>query len=360
MPKIILVTGAAGFIGSNFVEIALQKGYSVVGYDALTYAGHVENLESFVDNPQFKFVKANILDTATFAKTLVDHQVDWVAHFAAESHVDKSISGPGAFIETNVNGTFSLLSAAREYYQKLSDSKKNGFRFLHVSTDEVFGTLGATGKFTETTPYQPNSPYSASKASSDLLVRAWFHTYGLPTIITNCSNNYGPKQFPEKLIPHMIFCALQGKTLPVYGNGENIRDWIQVKDHAAGALLALEKGIPGETYCFGGNSERTNLDVVRALCKILDGLTPRQDQKSYDTLISFVTDRPGHDFRYAIDDTKAQKDLGFSRKFGKFEDGLLETVKWYLSHLEWSKQVTSKPGVKVTYDWSALSRNVFK
>ena len=357
MAKTILVTGAAGFIGSNFVEIALNKGYSVVGYDALTYAGHLENLEAFESNSKFKFVKGNILDTELFAKTLNENKVDWVAHFAAESHVDKSISGPQAFIETNVNGTFSLLSASRAYYEKLESEKKSGFRFLHVSTDEVFGTLGATGKFTESTPYQPNSPYSASKASSDLLVRAWFHTYAFPTIITNCSNNYGAKQFPEKLIPHMILCALQGKALPVYGKGENIRDWIQVKDHANGVLLALEKGKVGETYCFGGNSERTNLDVVKSLCKLLDQKSPRSNSKSYSDLISFVTDRPGHDFRYAIDDTKAQKELGFTRQFSKFEDGLSDTIDWFLKHMEWSKRVTSKEGVKVTYDWAVLNRN---
>ena len=354
--KTIIVTGAAGFIGSNFVEVALEKGYRVVGYDALTYAGHLENLEAFQMNANFKFIEANIVDSAIFEKALREHQVTMVAHFAAESHVDKSISGPGAFIETNVNGTFSLLTASRAYYESLSAEAKKEFRFLHVSTDEVFGTLGATGKFTETTPYQPNSPYSASKAASDLLVRAWFHTYQLPTIITNCSNNYGPKQFPEKLIPHMIFCALQGKALPVYGKGDNIRDWIQVKDHARGVLLALEKGSPGETYCFGGNSERTNLEVVHSLCSILDELKPRGNGKSYRELITFVTDRPGHDFRYAIDDTKAQNELGFKRQFSQFEDGLRETIAWYLANLDWSKKVTSKPGVKVTYDWSLMSQ----
>jgi dTDP-glucose 4,6-dehydratase len=352
--KTIIVTGAAGFIGSNFVEIALRKGYKVIGYDALTYAGHLENIQEFESNPNFKFIHANILDDVTFEKALREHQVNLLAHFAAESHVDKSISGPGAFIETNVNGTFSLLSATRAYYESLTGEAKASFRFLHVSTDEVFGTLGSTGKFTETTPYQPNSPYSASKAASDLLVRAWFHTYQLPTIITNCSNNYGPKQFPEKLIPHMVFCALQGKPLPVYGKGENIRDWIQVKDHASGVLLALEKGVPGETYCFGGNSERTNLDVVHSLCDILDELRPKTNGASYREQIAFVTDRPGHDFRYAIDDSKAQKELGFTRKFMKFEDGLKETISWYLANMGWSKKVTSKPGVKVTYDWSKL------
>ncbi|MBU6154712.1 MAG: dTDP-glucose 4,6-dehydratase [Bdellovibrionales bacterium] len=352
--KTILVTGAAGFIGSNFVEIALSAGHRVIGYDALTYAGHRENLEEFGTNPNFKFIHANILDTDRVLGVLKENQVDLIAHFAAESHVDKSISGPGAFIETNVNGTFSMLTAARSHYESLSSDAKKEFRFLHVSTDEVFGTLGPTGKFSETTPYAPNSPYSASKAASDLLVRAWFHTYGLPTIITNCSNNYGPKQFPEKLIPHMIFCALQGKVLPVYGKGENIRDWIHVKDHARGVLLALTKGMPGETYCFGGNSERTNLQVVHSLCAELNSVRPRKDG-GYESLIKFVTDRPGHDFRYAIDDSKAQRELGFTREYSRFEDGLRETIRWYLQNLEWSKRVISKSGAKTTYDWSVLS-----
>jgi len=352
--KSILVTGAAGFIGSNFVEIALAAGHKVVGYDALTYAGHRENLEEFEKSPDFAFVQGNILDHELFLKTLKGHAIDLVAHFAAESHVDKSITGPGAFIETNVNGTFSLLTAARAYHEGLSGSKKDAFRFLHVSTDEVFGELGPTGKFSETTPYAPNSPYSASKAASDLLVRAWHHTYGLPTIITNCSNNYGPRQFPEKLIPHMIFCALQGKPLPVYGKGENIRDWIHVKDHARGVLLALEKGRVGDTYCFGGNSERKNLEVVHALCAALDELRPRANGQSYRELITFVTDRPGHDFRYAIDDSKAQRELGYVHHFKNFESGLKETIQWYLAHLDWSKKVTAKPGVKVTYDWASI------
>jgi dTDP-glucose 4,6-dehydratase len=351
--KTILVTGAAGFIGSNFVEVALSAGYKVVGYDALTYAGHLENVEEYKNNPAFSFVHANILDTQKFESVLREYSVGLIAHFAAESHVDKSIAGPGAFIETNVNGTFSILSAARSYYESLEAQAKKDFRLLHVSTDEVFGTLGATGKFSENTPYAPNSPYSASKAASDLLVRAWFHTYGLPTIITNCSNNYGPKQFPEKLIPHMIFCALQEKALPVYGKGENIRDWIHVKDHARGVLLALTRGIPGETYCFGGNSERTNLEVVKALCAELDYVRPMKGGR-FDSLIQFVTDRPGHDFRYAIDDSKAQRELGFTREYSRFEDGLRETVQWYLKHVEWSKKVTSKNGAKTTYDWSLL------
>jgi dTDP-glucose 4,6-dehydratase len=352
--KTILVTGAAGFIGSNFAELALARGYQVVGYDALTYAGHLENLESFQGQKGFSFVKGNILDQALFLKTLQDYSVDWVAHFAAESHVDKSITGPGAFIETNVNGTFSLLSAARAYFESLPAASKEGFRFLHVSTDEVFGELGPTGKFSETTPYAPNSPYSASKAGSDLLVRAWHHTYGLPTIITNCSNNYGPRQFPEKLIPHMIFCALQGKALPVYGKGENIRDWIHVQDHSRGVLLALEKGRTGDTYCFGGNSERKNLEVVHALCRILNELRPRAGGAKYEELIRFVSDRPGHDFRYAIDDSKAQQELGYVHEFKNFEMGLRATVEWYLDHIDWSRRVTSKDGVKVTYDWASI------
>ena len=354
MPKNILVTGAAGFIGSNFTEVALAKGYSVVGLDALTYAGHLENIEEFQKNKKFKFVQGQIQDEQLVGKLLIENRIDWIANFAAESHVDKSITGPAPFIETNISGTFHLLNASKNYHESLSGDKKSAFRFLHVSTDEVFGTLGETGQFSETTPYQPNSPYSASKAASDLLVRAWHHTYHLPTLTTNCSNNYGPKQFPEKLIPHVLFCALQGKPLPVYGKGENIRDWIFVTDHAQGILLALENGIVGETYCFGGRSERKNLDVVKAICKILDELRPRTDGKSYDSQIHFVTDRPGHDFRYAIDDTKAETTLGFKRKHDQFETGLRETVQWYLSHWSWSEKVTSKTGVKVTYDWSRL------
>jgi dTDP-glucose 4,6-dehydratase len=352
--KTVLVTGAAGFIGSNFAELALSRGYRVLGYDALTYAGHLENLESFQGQSGFSLVQGNILDQALFLRTLQENSVDWIAHFAAESHVDKSITGPGAFIETNVNGTFSLLSAARFYFESLTVAKKEGFRFLHVSTDEVFGELGPTGKFSETTPYAPNSPYSASKAGSDLLVRAWHHTYGLPTLITNCSNNYGPRQFPEKLIPHMIFCALQGKALPVYGKGENIRDWIHVQDHSRGVLLALERGRIGDTYCFGGNSERKNIEVVHALCRILDELRPRSGGGRYEELIRFVSDRPGHDFRYAIDDSKAQRELGYVHQFKNFEAGLRATVEWYLDHLDWSQRVTSKPGVKVTYDWTSI------
>ncbi len=333
MKKTILVTGAAGFIGSHFVETALLKGYRVIGYDALTYAGHLENIKHFQENPNFSFIHANILDGTLLEKALHDFRVSMVAHFAAESHVDQSIAGPGIFVQTNINGTYALLNASRAYFESLKGEEKNNFRFLHVSTDEVFGTLGAIGKFNETTPYSPTSPYAASKAASDHLVRAWFHTYQLPTIVTNCSNNYGPRQFPEKLIPYMVTAALREGTMPVYGNGLNVRDWIHVKDHCNGVLLALEKGVPGQTYCFGGNSERTNLEVVQAICKILDETKPRTDGMSYQGQIEFVADRPGHDFRYAIDDSKAQNELGFTRTISKFEDGLQETIAWYLDNL---------------------------
>lgn len=350
MPQSILLTGGAGFIGSNFVEVALEAGHQVVVIDALTYAGHKENLANL--SGKITFVQANINDRETVEQLLREHSVDWLLNFAAESHVDKSIAGPAPFIETNINGTFQLLMAAKNYYESLSGSKKDRFRYHQVSTDEVFGTLGPTGKFSETTSYQPNSPYSASKAAADHLVRAWFHTYKLPTITTNCSNNYGPKQFPEKLIPHMILSALSGNALPVYGKGENVRDWIHVKDHARGILAALEKGVPGEVYCFGGNCERTNLQVVHAIVKELDTVRPRVDAKSYSEQIQFVTDRPGHDFRYAIDDSRAVKELGYVRKYLNFEQGLKDTVSWYLSNMNWAKQVMSKPGVKVTYDWT--------
>lgn len=355
--KTILLTGGAGFIGSNFVELALERGHKVIVLDALTYAGHLENLAftKSLEGSRYFFIKGNILDHDLSLKLLREHKVDWFLNFAAESHVDKSITGPKAFMETNVMGTFQLLTAAKEYFDSLDASKKSAFRFLHVSTDEVYGTLGKEGKFTETTPYQPNSPYSSSKAGSDHLVRAWFHTYGLPTITTNCSNNYGPKQFPEKLIPHMILCALSGKALPVYGKGENIRDWIHVKDHGRGILAALEKGVPGETYCFGGNCERTNLDVVKAICVEL-GLVRPMKGKKYESLIQFVQDRPGHDFRYAIDDSKAQRELGYKRQYLNFEQGLKDTVQWYLSNLAWVEKVTSKPGVKVKYDWALLGK----
>jgi dTDP-glucose 4,6-dehydratase len=294
-----------------------------------------------VSEAQWELVEGNICDETLVRKIYDKYQPEAFVNFAAESHVDRSILGPGEFIQTNIVGTFNLLGCALEYFQKLEGPKKQNFRYLQVSTDEVYGSLGATGKFSETTAMAPNSPYSASKASADMLTRAWFHTYGLPTITTNTSNNYGPKQYPEKLIPHMINCALTGKALPVYGDGGNIRDWVHVKDHCAGILLALEKGRIGETYCLGGNAERNNLDVVKQICKLLDEMRPRKDGKPHASSIGFVTDRLGHDRRYAIDDTKAQKELGFSRKFG-FDTGLADTVKWYLENEEWAKAVLNR------------------
>jgi dTDP-glucose 4,6-dehydratase len=341
MQKTLLVTGAAGFIGSNFVDLATTKGYEVIVLDALTYAGHKENLESIKSG--YKLIRGDICDETLVTELLRKHQPRTVINFAAESHVDRSISGPDAFIQTNILGVFNLLRCSLDYWQGLDGTNKEDFRYLQVSTDEVYGSLGATGKFSETTPMAPNSPYSASKASGDLLTRAWFHTYGLPVITTNTSNNYGPKQFPEKLIPHMINCALTGKPLPVYGDGGNIRDWIHVKDHCAGVMLALEKGQLGETYCLGGNAERNNLDVVKTICKLLDEMRPRKDGKSHSTSISFVQDRLGHDRRYAIDDTKAERELGFKRQY-QFESGLADTVKWYLENDAWTKAVLSKGG----------------
>jgi dTDP-glucose 4,6-dehydratase len=340
MKKTIIVTGAAGFIGSNFVELAGNQGYRTIVLDALTYAGHRENLKS-VSEAQWELVEGNICDETLVRNIYEKYQPDAFLNFAAESHVDRSILGPGEFVQTNIVGTFNLLRCSLEYFQKLEGPKKAAFRYLQVSTDEVYGSLGATGKFSETTPMAPNSPYSASKASADLLTRAWFHTYGLPTITTNTSNNYGPKQYPEKLIPHMINCALTGQALPVYGDGGNIRDWVHVKDHCAGILLALEKGRVGETYCLGGDAERNNLDVVKQICKLLDEMRPRKDGKSHASSIGFVTDRLGHDRRYAIDDTKAQKELGFKRQF-QFDTGLADTVKWYLENEDWAKAVLNR------------------
>lgn len=337
----ILVTGGAGFIGSNFVEMAVQRGHQVIVLDSLTYAGHRENLEDIQGPGNFELILGNINHSDLVTRLLKQHEIDAVLNFAAESHVDRSISGPSLFVETNIQGTFNLLQSSLKYWNDLSGEKKNRFRYLQVSTDEVYGSLGPTGKFSETTPYAPNSPYSASKAAGDHLVRAWFHTYQLPTLTTNCSNNYGPRQFPEKLIPTMITQALAGKPLPIYGDGGNVRDWIQVQDHCRGIFLALENGKPGSTYCFGGNAERNNLDVVKTLCRHLDEMSPRPDGKRHETGIQFVTDRPGHDRRYAIDDTLAQKELGFKRQFN-FEEGLAHTVRWYLDHTNWATAVLKK------------------
>jgi dTDP-glucose 4,6-dehydratase len=327
----VIVTGGAGFIGSSLVRLLLKKNFHVFVIDNLTYAGNLENLKEVESHPNFQFEKANITDTEKISNIFKKFIPDAIMNLAAETHVDNSISNPKVFIETNVTGTFVLLEATRKYLD-LEPAKKNDFRFVHISTDEVFGSLGDTGYFTEETHYKPNSPYSASKAASDHLVRAWFHTYKVPTIITNCSNNYGPRQFPEKLIPLMILNALKEKPLPVYGNGKNVRDWIHVDDHANGLFLALTRGVPGENYCFGGRSERKNLEVVEGICRYLDEVKPRQHGKKYAELINFVTDRAGHDWRYAIDDTWTQSRVGFERQFGNLEDGLKNTVDWYIKN----------------------------
>jgi dTDP-glucose 4,6-dehydratase len=299
--------------------------------DALTYAGHRENLPV---HDRCQLVTGNIRDATLVASLLRGSKVDAVVNFAAETHVDRSIDAPGDFIDTNVVGTFRMIQAALDYWRALPAAESAAFRYLQVSTDEVYGALGESGKFTEASPIAPNSPYAASKAAGDLLVRAWSHTYGLPTITTNCSNNYGPRQNPEKLIPHLTTCALAGKPLPIYGNGRNMRDWIHVEDHCAGIFLALERGKVGRTYCFGGDAERQNIDVARRICGILDALRPRGDGASYEAQLQFVADRPGHDWRYAIDDTLAQSELGFTRRY-RFEEGLAATVQWYLDHQAW-------------------------
>lgn len=357
----ILVTGGAGFIGSNFVGLALREGHSVVVIDALTYAGHKENLEEFSSHPDYRFVEGDIRNGKLVEEILRDHQIGWVANFAAESHVDKSITGPRAFLDTNIIGTYELLQASLGYWKSLPPDQAGAFRFLHVSTDEVFGSLGEFDPaFTEETPYQPNSPYSASKAASDHLVRAWHHTYGLPVIQTNCSNNYGPKQFVEKFIPHLIFKSLAGEKLPVYGKGLNVRDWIHVRDHCRGVLLALEKGWPGESYCFGGNQEVKNIDLAQTLCRVLDQKRPLPNGEKYSSRIEFVADRPGHDLRYAIDDRKAKKELGYERSVVDFETGLRDTIDWYLKNLAWAKSVTEQTAgkfqTKITYDWGKISK----
>lgn len=334
--KTVLVTGGAGFIGSALCRhLIAEGGWRVVNIDALTYAASLDSLRTIQDNPRYCFEKADIADAAAMKRIFETHRPDGVFHLAAESHVDRSIEGPGAFIRTNVIGTYTLLEAARSHWQGLDAAQKSAFRFLHVSTDEVYGTLGADGLFTEDTPYAPNSPYSASKASSDHLARAWFHTYGLPTITTNCSNNYGPHHFPEKLIPLTILNAMEGKPLPVYGTGENIRDWLYVEDHARALTCAFEKGRLGETYNIGGRNERRNIDVVETICDGLDArLGPLPDGKPRRNLIAFVTDRPGHDARYAIDATKIETELGWKAR-ENFDTGIEKTIDWYLENRWW-------------------------
>lgn len=333
-----LVTGGAGFIGGNFVLEAVAQGVKVVNLDALTYAGNRDTLASLDGDPNHVFVHGDIGDADLAARLLDEHRPDAVVNFAAESHVDRSIDGPGAFVRTNVVGTLALLETVRDYWKGLPGRAKGAFRFLHVSTDEVYGTLGDTGKFTETTPYAPNSPYSASKAASDHLVRAFHHTYGLPVLTTNCSNNYGPYHFPEKLIPLVIAKALAGEPLPVYGDGKQVRDWLFVRDHCAAIRTVLEKGRVGETYNVGGDSEKQNIEVVKSICALLDQRRPRADGKPRESQIAFVADRPGHDRRYAIDASKLKNELGWEPAY-TFERGIAETVDWYLENQAWVRRV---------------------
>jgi dTDP-glucose 4,6-dehydratase len=338
----ILVTGGAGFIGSNFVlDWLAATREPVINLDKLTYAGNVRNLDAITDDPRHTFIRGDIADGGLVERLLADHRVRAVVHFAAESHVDRSIHGPADFVDTNIVGTFRLLEAVRSYWTALPSSEKDAFRFLHVSTDEVFGTLAPTDPpFAETNQYRPNSPYAASKAASDHLVRGHHHTYGLPVLTTNCSNNYGPWQFPEKLIPLIIANALAGKPLPIYGDGMQVRDWLYVGDHCSAIRRVLEAGRLGEVYCIGGSSEKPNIEVVKTLCGILDAERPRADGASYATQITYVKDRPGHDRRYAIDARKISTDLGW-QPTETFETGLRKTVRWYLDHQTWVADVTS-------------------
>jgi dTDP-glucose 4,6-dehydratase len=342
----ILVTGGCGFIGSNFVRQRLLEPQSsvtkLVNLDKLTYAGNPANLADLVHDPRYVFAEGDIGDTDFVAALLREHRIDAIVNFAAESHVDRSIDSPEPFVQTNVVGTLRLLNAARLYWAALPEPKKSAFRFLHVSTDEVYGTLSPTDPaFTEETPFAPNSPYAASKAASDHLVRAYQHTYKLPTLTTNCSNNYGPYHFPEKLIPLMILNALEGKSLPVYGDGMQIRDWLYVEDHAAAIWLVLQKGRIGETYNIGGLNEKPNIEIVHTICDLLDKKSPRADGKSYQTQITHVADRPGHDRRYAIDCRKIQSELGWAPR-ENFRSGIEKTVEWYLTHREWASDITNK------------------
>jgi len=360
----LLVTGGNGFIGTNFVRLLIRsREYRVINLDLLTYAANPLSLEDLEGNPDYVFVKGNITDRELVSSLFEKYQPVGVLHLAAESHVDRSIVDAEDFIQTNVVGTYTLLEASREYWNALPDERKKSFRFLHVSTDEVFGSLGVDGYFTEETPYAPNSPYSASKAASDHFARAFHHTYGLPTVITNCSNNYGPYQFPEKMIPLMIINALSGKQLPVYGDGSNVRDWLYVEDHCKAIKLAFEKGMPGEVYVIGGRNEQKNINLVNRICSILDEVAPpeevpqlrEQGLKSYKDLIRFVTDRPGHDHRYAIDSAKITRQLGWQVEVG-FEAGLRQTIDWYVSNPQWVDQVSGGSygeWIKKNYAWRA-------
>lgn len=335
----LLVTGGAGFIGSALVRLLItERDTTVVNVDKLTYAGNLESLDEVAGSPRYIFEQVDICDAAKLAELLKRHQPDAVMHLAAESHVDRSIEGPAEFVQTNIVGTYLLLQQVLNYWNQLDVGAKARFRFHHISTDEVFGSLDEEGLFVETTPYQPNSPYSASKASSDHLVRAWHHTYGLPVVLSNCSNNYGPYQFPEKLIPLMVLKALRGEPLPVYGDGKNVRDWLYVDDHARALMTVLEHGVVGERYNIGGHNEKTNLEVVEALCSVLDELLPDSPFRPFYSLVTFVADRPGHDKRYAIDAGKIERELGWVPQ-ETFETGLKKTVEWYLNNEQWWQNV---------------------
>jgi len=341
MAKTLLITGGAGFIGSAVIRhLIANSDHNVVNVDCLTYAGNLESLTTVADDPRYRFERVDIRDAAEVGRLFAQYRPDGIMHLAAESHVDRSIDGPAEFIQTNIVGTYTLLEAARNYWSGLEGDKKAQFRFHHISTDEVYGSLGDTGLFTESTCYEPNSPYSASKAASDHLVRAWHHTYGLPVVTTNCSNNYGPCHFPEKLIPLMILNCLEGKPLPVYGNGQQIRDWLYVEDHARALVLVLLQGRPGETYNIGGHNERKNLDVVHTLCDLLEEMHPDKPAglARYRDLITYVADRPGHDLRYAIDASKIQRELGWTPA-ETFETGMRKTVRWYLDNEPWWRRV---------------------
>ena len=336
----ILITGGAGFIGSAVVRLAVSHGHQVINLDALTYAACLENVAEVSDSPLYEFIEANICDRPEVDAVLDKHKPDTIMHLAAESHVDRSIDGPGEFIQTNITGTYTMLEAARSYWQ--ANGQPENFRFHHISTDEVYGSLGQTGMFTEDTPYAPNSPYSASKASSDHLVRAWHETYGLPVVLSNCSNNYGPYHFPEKLVPVVILNALAGKDIPIYGKGENIRDWLYVEDHADALLTVLQKGRVGRSYNIGGENEAKNIDLVQMVCAILDRVRPQKN--SYSDLIRFVADRPGHDLRYAIDPARIRDELGW-RPSVTLEQGLEKTVRWYLDNEAWWRPLQQRHGV---------------
>ncbi len=341
--KTYFITGGSGFIGSNFIHHLFENNIAskVINLDKLTYAGNENNLNQFRTDKRYQFIKGDICDTTVVRSVLQNHKPDVIVHFAAESHVDRSIDGPAEFIQTNVVGTLNLLNESFLRLKKKGTLLNGSFRFIHVSTDEVYGSLGDTGKFLESTPYDPSSPYSASKASSDHLARAWYRTYGFPVMITNCSNNYGPYQFPEKLIPLMIINALAGKPLPVYGDGLNVRDWLYVRDHCEAIQSVIDSGQLGETYNIGGNNEITNIEIVETICDILDQEVPRLSGKSYRELITFVSDRPGHDFRYAIDASKIETNLGWSPK-ENFPSGIQKTIQWYLSNQPWWKDIQDR------------------